>query len=109
MSRIGKKPIDIPQGVEIKIDGNVVRVKGPKGQLEVALMEGITGELSDGVLSIERADDAGTVVDADITDIALTCATLYTIGGTVSGLAGTCAPCWRTPGQSCWGTPGAHA
>ena len=34
MSRIGKKPITIPAGVEIKQDGNKFTVKGPKGQLE---------------------------------------------------------------------------
>ncbi|PPK13407.1 50S ribosomal protein L6, partial [Staphylococcus aureus] len=33
MSRVGKKIIDIPSGVEIKIDGNTVTVKGPKGEL----------------------------------------------------------------------------
>jgi len=34
MSRIGKKPIDVPAGVEVKIEGNLVKVKGPKGNLE---------------------------------------------------------------------------
>ena len=34
MSRIGKKPIEIPAGVEVKINGNLVMVKGPKGELE---------------------------------------------------------------------------
>ena len=33
MSRIGRKPISIPAGVDVKIDGNVVTVKGPKGTL----------------------------------------------------------------------------
>jgi len=33
MSRIGRKPIDIPSGVDVKIDGNVITVKGPKGTL----------------------------------------------------------------------------
>ena len=57
MSRIGKKPIEIPQGVDIKIDGRMVRVKGPKGQLEVGLMDGITGEVADGNLTLDRADE----------------------------------------------------
>lgn len=57
MSRIGKKPIEIPQGVEIKIDGNVVHVKGPKGTLDVSLMEGISGEVADGNLTLGRTDD----------------------------------------------------
>ena len=34
MSRIGNKPIEVPQGVEVKIDGNHITVKGPKGTLE---------------------------------------------------------------------------
>lgn len=57
MSRIGKKPIEIPQGVEIKVNGNVVNVKGPKGVLEVTLPDGITGSLADGAFTLERGDD----------------------------------------------------
>ena len=57
MSRIGKTPIEIPQGVEVKIDGKLVHVKGPKGVLEVSLMKGITGEIADGTLTLGRADD----------------------------------------------------
>ena len=34
MSRIGRKPINIPAGVDVKVDGNVVTVKGPKGTLD---------------------------------------------------------------------------
>jgi len=57
MSRIGKKPIEIPQGVDIKIDGNVVHVKGPKGTLDVSLPKGISGEAADGVVTMGRADE----------------------------------------------------
>ncbi|MCU0304598.1 MAG: 50S ribosomal protein L6 [Thermoanaerobaculales bacterium] len=57
MSRIGKKPITIPKGVEVKVDGNVVRVKGPKGALDVDLMDGISADLNDGALSLARRDD----------------------------------------------------
>ena len=57
MSRIGKKPIEIPKGVEIKVDGQQVHVNGPKGALEVTLMKGISGELADGNLSLNRAND----------------------------------------------------
>ncbi len=39
MSRIGKKPVPIPSGVEVKIDGATVTVKGPKGQLETAFLD----------------------------------------------------------------------
>ncbi|MEE4270166.1 MAG: 50S ribosomal protein L6 [Thermoanaerobaculales bacterium] len=57
MSRIGRKPIDIPKGVEIKVNGNVVNVKGPKGVLDVSLPAGISGEMADGVLTMNRADE----------------------------------------------------
>ncbi len=57
MSRIGKKPIEIPQGVEIKVDSNVVHVKGPKGTLDVNLPKGISGEVADGILTLGRADE----------------------------------------------------
>ena len=57
MSRIGKKPIPLPKGVEVKVDGSVVRVKGPKGALEVSLMQGISGEVKDGVLTLERENE----------------------------------------------------
>jgi large subunit ribosomal protein L6 len=57
MSRIGKKPIPIPSGVEIKLDGNVVHVKGPKGALAVSLMDGISGEVAEGNLVLNRAND----------------------------------------------------
>ncbi|MEE4212960.1 MAG: 50S ribosomal protein L6 [Parvularcula sp.] len=39
MSRIGKKPVPVPQGVEAKVDGQTVRAKGPKGQLEFVVNE----------------------------------------------------------------------
>ena len=42
MSRVGKKIIDIPSGVEIKIDGNTVTVKGPKGELTRTFNEELT-------------------------------------------------------------------
>ena len=50
MSRIGKKPIAIPKGVTVKVDGNTVDVKGPKGQLRQPLPPGITAALEDGQL-----------------------------------------------------------
>jgi large subunit ribosomal protein L6 len=61
MSRIGKKPIPIPSGIDIAIDGDLVRVKGPKGALEIGLMERITATVADGNLTVERdGDDAQT-------------------------------------------------
>ncbi len=58
MSRIGRKPIDLPKGVEVQVDGNVVTVKGPKGQLAQAIPEDISVKLEDGVLHVERPSDA---------------------------------------------------
>jgi large subunit ribosomal protein L6 len=57
MSRIGKQPIPLPKGVDISISGDVVNVKGPKGQLQVTILPGITAALEGGVLNITRADD----------------------------------------------------
>ncbi len=47
MSRIGKKPIAVPSGVEVKIDGQTVKAKGSKGELEVTLVDDVTVELTD--------------------------------------------------------------
>ncbi len=58
MSRIGKLPITVPSGVEVKIDGQTVTVKGPKGTLEQRVAEPITVEQdSDGALLVKRPDD----------------------------------------------------
>jgi len=57
MSRIGSHPITLPGGVDVKIDGESVTVKGPKGTLERSLNEKITATIDDGVLSIAREDD----------------------------------------------------
>ena len=58
MSRIGRKPIAVPNGVDIKIDGQDVRVKGPKGELAHTLAEPITAERGeDGLLYVNRPDD----------------------------------------------------
>jgi large subunit ribosomal protein L6 len=57
MSRIGKKPIAIPQGVKIAIQGNVVAVQGPKGKLETPLPAGIRVEQQDGHLVAVREND----------------------------------------------------
>lgn len=46
MSRLGKKPLQIPQGVEVTIDGRTVKVKGPKGQLEETLHPKVSVERS---------------------------------------------------------------
>ena len=57
MSRIGKMPIPVPAGVEVKIDGNDVSVKGPKGQLALTVADPITVALEDGKVIVTRPDD----------------------------------------------------
>ena len=58
MSRIGRKPIPVPSGVEITISGQTVKVKGPKGELSHTLAEPITAERGDdGQLYVSRPND----------------------------------------------------
>jgi large subunit ribosomal protein L6 len=55
MSRIGKKPIDVPSGVSISVDANnLVTVKGPKGQLQQRLDPDISLEIGDGQATVKR-------------------------------------------------------
>ena len=60
MSRIGKQPIPVPSGVEVKIDGSTVTAKGPKGELSQTFSELMLIELEDGVLSVKRPDESRT-------------------------------------------------
>jgi large subunit ribosomal protein L6 len=58
MSRIGRKPIPVPVGVEVAIAGQTITVKGPKGTLSHTLAEPITAERGDdGVVSVVRPND----------------------------------------------------
>lgn len=57
MSRIGKQPIPIPKGVEVQVEGNTVRVKGPKGELTHQLPNVIQLERVDGTLLVKRTSD----------------------------------------------------
>ncbi len=57
MSRIGNKPIDVPQGVDIKIDGNHITVKGPKGTLEKDLHKNMQVILENNVITVKRPND----------------------------------------------------
>lgn len=52
MSRIGKKTILIPEGVEIRIDSQVIHVKGPKGELKIELRPEISAEMKDKILRL---------------------------------------------------------
>jgi len=58
MSRIGQQPITIPNGVDVKIDGARVAVKGPKGELEHTLVGGVSVSRNDDELNVERVDDS---------------------------------------------------
>jgi large subunit ribosomal protein L6 len=59
MSRIGKMPITIPAGVEYKLDGNVVTIKGKKGELKQEVdLSGVTLNLEGNVLTVTRASNA---------------------------------------------------
>ncbi len=57
MSRIGKKPIEIPSGVEVKIDGQLVTVKGPKGTESVNVREEIKVSVVDNHIILEPTND----------------------------------------------------
>ncbi len=61
MSRIGKNPITVPSGVELSIQGNVVTVKGPKGELTQEVNEVISLEYADNVLTFSRPNDVKEV------------------------------------------------
>ena len=60
MSRIGKQPIPIPDGVKIQVDESVVRAEGPKGKLTQPIPTGMTAAIENKVLLIKRGDDSRT-------------------------------------------------
>ncbi|HEY8450140.1 MAG TPA: 50S ribosomal protein L6 [Bacillota bacterium] len=57
MSRVGKAPIPIPDQVQVEVDGNAVRVKGPKGELVRELPPAMRVRVADGALIVERPSD----------------------------------------------------
>ncbi len=57
MSRIGKVPIQIPSGVDVKVDGSTVTVKGPKGELTKTFHKEINIEVQDQVIQVSRPSD----------------------------------------------------
>ena len=57
MSSIGKQPITVPAGVEVKIGTDVVEVKGPKGTLHTPVCSLLNYDLTDGVLTLTRVED----------------------------------------------------
>ena len=57
MSRVGNRKIIIPAGVEVKVDGNIVSVKGPKGELSTEINENITVNIDGNEMTLTRKND----------------------------------------------------
>ncbi|GBD47516.1 50S ribosomal protein L6 [Methylopila sp. Yamaguchi] len=57
MSRIGKKPVDVPSGVTAAVDGQDVKVKGPKGELAFRVHDEVVVEFKDGKVSVQPRDE----------------------------------------------------
>lgn len=57
MSRIGKMPVTLPSGVDVKVDGTQVTVKGSKGELSREFTDRVSFTMDDGVISVGREDD----------------------------------------------------
>ena len=57
MSRIGRVPIEIPQGVEVKMDGVVARIKGPKGEMLRSLHPNMIVKVDSGKVNVSRPND----------------------------------------------------
>ena len=57
MSRIGNKPITVPAGVEVKIEGQIITVKGPKGSLEKEFHKNMNVSIDGNVVTVKRPDD----------------------------------------------------
>lgn len=61
MSRIGNSPVSIPSGVEVKVDGNVVSAKGPKGELSQEIDSCVTLNIEEGQINFVRESNAPSV------------------------------------------------
>jgi large subunit ribosomal protein L6 len=57
MSRIGKQPVDLPKGVEARLDDGILKVKGPKGALDLKVHPEMKVSIDDGVLTVERPSE----------------------------------------------------
>lgn len=58
MSRIGKKPIEIPKSVDVFLEGRIIKIKGPKGELDWNYPEKIKVSINGGTVSVERVGDS---------------------------------------------------
>lgn len=59
MSRIGKKPIELPKGVTVAVEGSTVKGKGPQGELVLSIPNGIAVKVADGKVEVSAADRPG--------------------------------------------------
>ena len=57
MSRVGYKPIAVPSGVTANVEGQTVKVKGPKGALELALIDDVTVKMENGAIKVDPRND----------------------------------------------------
>ena len=57
MSRVGNQPVGLPEGVDVKIDGSDVKVKGSKGELSREFTDRVNFSIEDGVVTVGREDD----------------------------------------------------
>ena len=60
MSRIGKKPVSLPQGVSATVSGQTVTAKGPKGELKFVVNDEVLVKMEDGVIAVEPRDQTKT-------------------------------------------------
>ena len=58
MSRIGKNPVSIPQGVDVNVNENLITVKGKLGELTQTISEGITVDINEAVITLDRATES---------------------------------------------------
>ncbi len=80
MSRIGKLPIAVPDGVKIGIEPGRLSVAGPKGELSVPVPEGVAAELDERTLRITCADTSNTAMQGLTRSLANNCVTGVTQG-----------------------------
>ena len=57
MSRIGKMPVAVPKGTDVKLEGNVITIKGPKGELKSEFHKNMTVTYEDNKIEVKRPDD----------------------------------------------------
>src|ERR1019366_9176668 len=69
MSRVGKKPITIPKGVDVQVAGSIVTVKGPKGSVVTPILAGVSVEKKDGLLNLVRGVTDGFKREIDLVGI----------------------------------------